>query len=155
MNKTVFDNKLTSFNRRITSNKTKHLEVLKKLNSLKTKDYNFFLGTIYFTSNDGSRSTLVYQPILDALELKKDKGTEYVLSWKSNGVFNSKLKPLYIAFLNNIKLSEYITGIKFDKDPLAVEQNNYLTKIVNVYIVYDLDAWPRNPTDNFKFIWSN
>ena len=42
-------------------------------------------------------------------------------------------------------------GIKFDKDPLPVEQNNYLTKIVNVYIVYDLDAWLRNPTNNFKF----
>ena len=41
-------------------------------------------------------------------------------------------------------------GIKFDKDPLAVEQNNYASKIVNVYIVYDLDAWPRNPTNNFK-----
>ena len=42
-------------------------------------------------------------------------------------------------------------GIKFDKDPLAVEQNNYLTKVVNVYIVYDLDVWPRNPTNNLKF----
>ena len=41
-------------------------------------------------------------------------------------------------------------GIKFDKDPLAVEQNSYLSKLVNVYIVYDLDAWPRNPTNNFK-----
>ena len=42
-------------------------------------------------------------------------------------------------------------GIKFDKDPLAVEQNNYLTKVANVYIVYDLDVWPRNPTNNLKF----
>ena len=75
----------------------------------------------------------------------------YVLSWKSKGVFNSKLKPLYTAFLNSIKLHEYRIGIKFDKDPLAVEQKIYLTKIVNVYIVYDLDAWPRNPTNNFKF----
>ena len=24
-------------------------------------------------------------------------------------------------------------------------------KIVNVYVVYDLDAWPRNHTNNFKF----
>ena len=39
--KTEFDNKLTSFNKRITSNKTKHLEVRKKLESLITKDYNF------------------------------------------------------------------------------------------------------------------
>ena len=41
-------------------------------------------------------------------------------------------------------------GIKFDKDPLVADQNNYLSKIVNVYIVYDLDAWPKNPTNNFK-----
>ena len=44
--KTDFDNKLTSFNRKITSNKTKHLEVQKKLDSLIRKDYNFFLGRI-------------------------------------------------------------------------------------------------------------
>ena len=52
--------------------------------------------------------------------------------------------------MHSIKLSEYRIGIKFDKDPLAVEQNNYFTKIVNVYIVCDLDAWPKNPTTNFK-----
>ena len=40
-------------------------------------------------------------------------------------------------------------GIKFDKDPLVVEQNNCLTKIVNLYIVYDLDAWPKVPLRNF------
>ena len=137
MNKTDFDSKLTSFNRRISSNKTKHFEVQKKLNSLITANYNFFLGRIYFTCNDGSQSTFVYQPTLNTLELKKDKGTAYVLSWKSKGVFSSKLKPLYSSFLNSIKLSEYRIGIKFDKYPLAVEQKNYLTKIVNVYIVYD------------------
>ena len=91
-----------------------------------------------------------YQPTLDTLELKKDKGTDYFLSWKSKGVYNSKLKLLYTAFLHSIKHSEYRTGIKFDKNPLAVEQSNYLTKIVNVYIVYDLDGWPKIPTSNFK-----
>ena len=39
-------------------------------------------------------------------------------------------------------------GIKCDKDPLAVEQNNYLTKIVNFYIVCDLEAWPKIPLRN-------
>ena len=53
--------------------------------------------------------------------------------------------------MHNVKLSGYKIGIKFDKDALAVEQNNYLTKIVNVYIVYELYTWPRNPTNNFKF----
>ena len=40
-------------------------------------------------------------------------------------------------------------GIKFDKNSLAVKQNNYLIKIVNVYVVYDLDAWPKLPVKNF------
>ena len=53
--KTNFDNKLTSFNKRITSNKAKHLS--SKLNSLITKDYNFFLSKIYFVSNDGHQNT--------------------------------------------------------------------------------------------------
>ena len=59
VNKTEFYNKLTSFNRRITSNKTKHLEVQKKLNSLITKDYNFFLFFLFFflSSNGGSQNT--------------------------------------------------------------------------------------------------
>ena len=60
--KTYFDNKLARFNRRITSNKIKYLEVQKKLNSLITKDYNFFLSRFYFTSNDESQNTCVYQP---------------------------------------------------------------------------------------------
>ena len=63
-----------------------------------------------------------------------------MFSWKSKGVFNSKLKTLYTAFVNSITLFGYRIWIKFDKDSSAVEQNNYLTKIVNVYIVYNLDA---------------
>ena len=55
------------------------------------------------------------------------------------------------SFLNDVKPSEYRIGKTFGNDPLPVEQNNYLTKIVNVYIVYELDTWPRNPTNNFKF----
>ena len=38
ISKTDFDNKILSFNKRSASNKTKHLEVQKKLNSLITKD---------------------------------------------------------------------------------------------------------------------
>ena len=32
-------------------------------------------------------------------------------------------------------------GIKFDKDPLGVEQTNYVSKIIIIDIVYDLDAF--------------
>ena len=40
-----------------------------------------------------------------------------------------------------MKLFEYRIGIKFD--PLAAEKNNYLRKIVNIYIVYYVDACPK------------
>ena len=73
VNKTDFNNKLTSFNKRVTTNKIKHSKIQKKLNSLITKDYKFSLGKIYFTSNDGSQNTFIYQPTLDALDLKKTK----------------------------------------------------------------------------------
>ena len=74
------------------------------------------------------------------LKLKKDKGADHVLSFKSKRVYTSKIKSLHIAFLHSIKLPEYKIGIKFDKDPLAVEQNSYATKIVNICIIYDLNA---------------
>ena len=64
---------------------------------------------MYFTSNDGSQNTFFYQPTLDTLEIiiiiKKNKVIDYVLCWKSNGVFNFKLKPLYAAFLHRVRLS--------------------------------------------------
>ena len=65
-------------------------------------------------------------------------------------MYTSNVKLLYIAFLVSKKLSWYGVGVKFEKDPLAVEQNNYWTKVVDAYIVYDLDAWPKVLLDNFK-----
>ena len=96
---------------------------------------------MYFTSNDGFQNIFFYQPILHTLEIKK--GTDYVLSWISKRIYNSKLKSLYPAFLHSIKFSAYRFGIKFDKDPLAVEQNAWLMlgleillKISNLRIAY-------------------
>ena len=41
--------------------------------------------------------------------------------------------------------------IQFDKDPLALKPSNYLTRILNVSIAHNFDAWPRNRTNIFKF----
>ena len=60
------------------------------------------------------------------------------------------IKPLYNALLHRIKFSGYRMGTKFDKDRLALEQNNYATKILNGYIVYDLDTWPKILLNNLK-----
>ena len=107
----------------------------------------FSLAGIILQEMMDLKTHFVYQPGFDTLELKK--GTDYFLSWKSKRVFNSKLKPLYTTFLNSIRLSGYRILIKFDKHALSVDQNNYLTKIVNIYIVYDLDAWQKNRLRNF------
>ena len=40
--------------------------------------------------------------------------------------------------------------MKFDKEPLAVEQNDYMSKILNIYIAYNLDACPKIPLRNFS-----
>ena len=106
---------------------------------LQAYDLSYFVGKTFFRC-DGFQNMVVYQATLDRLELKKDKGIDYVLIWKSNDVYTSKSKLLHIAFLHSIKLSEYNTGIKFDENPLAVEQNNYATKVVNACIVFDLEA---------------
>ena len=68
---------------------------------------------MYFTSNDGSQNTFVYQATFDMLKLKKYKGTDYIPSWKAKGVCITKLKPLYTA-LWHIKISGYRMGISFE-----------------------------------------
>ena len=89
--------------------------------------------------DDAFQNMFVYQLTL-RLELKEDKDTDYAFSWESKGVDTATLKPSYTKFLHRIKLSEYRVGIKFDKDSLAVEQNNYATKVVNAHMFDDLRA---------------
>ena len=71
MTKTDFYNKLISFNRKFTSNKTNYLEVEKKRKIPARKDNKFFWGGIYFKSKDRSQNKFVYEPTIDMLELKK------------------------------------------------------------------------------------
>ena len=49
--------------------------------------YSFFLARIYFTSDDGSQNMFVYQPTFNVLDLKNHEGTEYIISWKSKGIY--------------------------------------------------------------------
>ena len=102
-----------------------------------------------FTSDDESQNTFNFQPTPNTLELKKYKGINYVLSWKSKGIYTFKFTQLYTIFLNSTKISGYRTGIKCDNSILVVEQNNYTSKIVNFYIVFNLDTWPKNLLNNF------
>ena len=98
----------------------------------------FFLRQNVFTSDDGSQNMFIYLSTLVMLEKGKVKDTDYVVRRKSKGVYTSKLEPLYTAFLYSI-----------DRKNFSFIYN----KTVSYFhcIVYDLDAWIRNPTRNFKF----
>ena len=72
----------------------------------------------YFLGDDGFENLFFF---CSRLQLKKDKGIDYAISSKSEGVYSYILSPQYIAFLYNIKLFRYKMGIKFDKDLLAAE----------------------------------
>ena len=143
VNKTDFDNNLLSFNKRINSNKTKVLvenelnELTKKVKLLSTKDYSFFQGRIYVTSNDGLQNMLVYQPSYNVIKYL-NTSTKYITNWRSKGVYNTKLIPIKNDSLPNIKYFKYKIGIQLNKTPLIVEQNIYVSKMINVYIIYDL-----------------
>ena len=55
-----------------------------------------------------------------------------------------------ILFSTRIKRFGYKIRIWFFNHYLAVENKNYLDKIVNVYIAYDLDSWSRNQVKTFR-----
>ena len=57
-----FDTKLSSLNRKITSNKAKHLLIENELKKLKTFDSIYFRGKSHF-EEDGMQYYLVFQPI--------------------------------------------------------------------------------------------
>ena len=39
--------------------------------------------------------------------------------------------------------------MQVNNSPLVVKQNNHTTKIINAYIAYDLENWPKIPLRNF------
>ena len=62
MTETDFDPKLASLNRKITSNKAKHVLVENELKKLKTFDSRYFIGKSHFPE-DGVQNYLVFQPM--------------------------------------------------------------------------------------------
>ena len=79
--KTDFDNKLTSPNRKIVTNKMRHLLNEKELKKLKTFDLGYFIGKTYF-DEDSAQNYLVFYSILKYFTLNRT----WITKWKSKAV---------------------------------------------------------------------
>ena len=133
MTKTDFDAKLSSLNRKITQNKTKHLLVENELNKLKTFDSSYYNGKSYF-EEDGKPNYLIFQQLNKYFKVC-DSNSHYVLLWTSKGLSSESIKPP-TAPNNKLTPELYYQGTKtIVSFPVACLKHG---KIVNIYIVYKL-----------------
>ena len=88
--KADFDDKLSSLNRKITANKSKHLLVENELKKLKTFDPSYFICKGYFEEDD-TQTYLVFQPMYRYF--KKISNTDNISEWKSKGLSDEVIKP--------------------------------------------------------------
>ena len=139
--------KLSSINRKITSNKTKHLLVengLKELKKLSEKSAlvmcYIFITTSRFDGGDGFQDYLIFQPVHRYIKIITN--TKYISEWKSKGLSDESIKPPPTSDNSLTPLIDYYgynIRVKFNGSILRQPRVSYThEKIVNIYIVYEL-----------------
>ena len=87
--KTDFDVKLKNLNKKVISNKTKHLLVGNKFKKLQTFGSSLFIGQSYF-DNDGAQLYVIFQPIYKTITTFS--GLPNTISeWESNRLSKWKI----------------------------------------------------------------
>ena len=145
--KTDFNARLSSFNRKINSNKTKHLVVENELNKLKTFDSSYFIGKSHF-EEDGTQNNLVFQPIYRYFNGVSGVGSgNYIYSWKSKGFSDENITASTASdYKLNPELTFFGTKTKLELNGSCLKQDKityYHGKVVNIYIVYEI-SWNIN-----------
>ena len=142
MRKTDFDAKLSSLNRKITKNKTDHLIVKNELNKLKAFDSSYFIGKSHF-EEDGVQNYLVFQLLNKYFKAITNANTKYISSWQSKGLSDESIKPPATSdYKLNPKVNYYGTKTRLEFRGSCLKQDKSTfnhQKIVNIYIVYELD----------------
>ena len=116
--KADFDAKLSSLNRKIAVNESKHLLVENELKKLKTFDSSYFRGKSHF-NEDGTQNYLAFQPINRYFKVIANK--LYISSWKSKGLSDKTIKPPVTSDNSLTPLIDYVGNkirIKFTRSCL-------------------------------------
>ena len=136
--KKVFDAKLSSLNRKITSNKSKHLLVENELKKLKTFDSSCFIGKSHF-EEDGTQDYLVFQPMYRYFKIIAGVGNgSYIYYWQSKGLSDERLNSITASnYSVTPKLSYCDTKIRVEFFGSCLKQDKVTFnrgKVVNIYI---------------------
>ena len=135
---------MTSFNRKIVSNKTKDIAIEKEFKKLNTFDLSYFLGKNYF-DEDGTENYYIFQPISKYLKVAYVNDINHILSWKSRGLNDIKIEYIKTNnYLLNPRIDHYNTSkirIKFNgsflnRFPPTILHGN----IVNICIINEITS---------------
>ena len=142
MTKTDFDAKLSSLNKKITANKSKHLLVENELEKLKTFDSSYFRGKSYFEEDD-AQHYLVFQLMYRYFEIIAGVGNgSHIYYWKSKGLSDEGINSIKTSNYSVIPYLDYYGNkikVKFNGICLKQDKITYTHgKIVNIYIVYEI-----------------
>ena len=126
---------MSSLNRKITANKTKHF--------LNDNDLSYYRSKQYFDEGSGEQNYLVFLPMGKYFKSNSVANTaDYVLSWKSEGLSNESIRPPTTSDNSlNPELNYYRTKIRVKFTRSCLKQSSHILthkKIVNIYIVYEL-----------------
>ena len=123
---------MSSLNRKITANKTKHF--------LNNNDLSYSRGKQYVDEGSSKQSYLVFPPMGKYFKLNSVVGViDHVLSWQSKGISNESIKPPTTSNNSlNPRLSYNDTKIKVQFTGSCLKQPKFMfthKKVVNIYIV--------------------
>ena len=179
--KTNLNTELKQNSDRITSNKSRHLQIENELKNLQKFDAAYFRGKSYFDGDDGAQNSLVLQVGEKYFKNNSGSNSYKIEIWKSKGLSSQSLSlSVTVGTASDIKMSKPIKPayVIFNHKESFFEQKkeNFIKSgsIINIYIVYSLsqktidsDSFLRNclfgaikvtkpgdTTDTDKYIYS-